>query len=84
MKTFHNRTVFAFALTALIALLHAAPASAMGRSGAATSMANSSSQVTERPGQMGTEMQAQIETLRKELAELKAQVAMTQGATAMK
>ena len=84
MKTFRNLTVFFFAMTSMIALLHTAPASAMGRSGATPSMAKSSSQATERSGQMGTEMQAQIETLRKELAELKAQVAMTQGATAMK
>jgi TolA-binding protein len=84
MKTFRNLTVFFFALTSMIALLHTAPASAMGRSGAITSTAKSSTQTTERQGQMETEMQAQIETLRKEMAELKAQVAMTQGATAMK
>jgi uncharacterized protein YceH (UPF0502 family) len=47
-------------------------------------MAKSSTQATERQGRMETEMQAQIETLRREMAELKAQVAMTQGATAMK
>jgi TolA-binding protein len=84
MKTFRNPTVFVFALTALVALLNTAPASAMGRAGAATSMAKSSSQATERQGQTGTEMQAQIETLRKELAEIRAQLAMDKGETAMK
>lgn len=84
MKTFRNHTVFVFALTALTAVLYTAPAGAMGRSGAATSMPKSGTQAAERPAQMETGMQVQIETLRKELAELKAQLVMTKSAATMK
>lgn len=84
MKTFSNHTTFVFAMSTLIALLHAAPAGAMGRSGTATPAAKSGTQAIEHPSQVGTEMQVQIETLRKEVAELKAQMAMAKSESPMK
>jgi TolA-binding protein len=84
MKTFRNRTVFAFALAALAAVLHTAPASAMGNSGTRTPMAEPRTQATERPGQTEAVAQSQIEALRKELAELKAQLALNKDAVVTK
>jgi hypothetical protein len=75
MKTFRNRTVFSFALIALAAALHAAPAAAMGHSGSPAAVANPSAQTMDRRGQAETDMQIQIDALRKEVAELKAQMA---------
>jgi hypothetical protein len=74
MKTFRIRTVSAFALAALVAALHIAPANAMGRSGSPTSTPEP--QAKEPSSQTGAETQVQIEALRKELAELKAQLTM--------
>ena len=84
MKTLHNHLVLAFALPALIAALHTAPAFAMGRSGAQASTAKSHAQVTERPSQMENRLQVQIEALRKEVAELKAQQALAKVQTTLK
>lgn len=76
MKTFNHRTLSAFILATLIA----APAGAMGgRSGAQALMAESRAHVTERPSQTETQMQAQIEALQKDVAELKAQQALTKS-----
>ena len=80
MKTFNNHTLSAFILTALLAALHAAPANAMGgRSGAQALMAESRTHATECQSQMENGMQAQIDSLRKEVAELKAQQALAKG-----
>lgn len=80
MTIINNRTVFAFALTALVAALHTAPANAGGRSGAHALMAEPHTQATQhQTSQTETQMQAQIEALRKEVAELKTQQALSKG-----
>lgn len=83
MKTFRNRTVFSFALIALVAALHAASAAAMGRSGSPAAMAHPSAQTVDRRGQTEAEMQVQINALRKEVAELKAQMASAKVSAAV-
>lgn len=76
-----RRTAFAFALATLGAALHTAPANAMGHSGVPASMAGTSAQATERQSPAQTETQTQIEALRKEMAEIKAQMSMAKVAT---
>jgi hypothetical protein len=75
-----RRTVFAFALATLGTALHTAPASAMGHSGVPASMAGAGAQATERQSPAQTEMQTQIDALRKEMAELKAQMSVAKVA----
>jgi TolA-binding protein len=82
MQAFHNSTAFAFALTAiaaLVAALHTPAANAMGHSGARVASSNSSVQAVARanPTEAGT--QAQIEALRREVEELKEQLAIVKG-----
>jgi hypothetical protein len=85
MNIFRNRALFAFALAALAAALHAAPAGAMGHSGArASSMGESRAQAAERPARVETETQVQIDALRKELAEIKAQLAAANSVAIVK
>lgn len=79
MTILNNRTVFAFALTALVAALHTAPANAGGRSGAHALMAEPHTQTKQRTNQTETQMQAQIEALRKEVAEIKTQQVLSKG-----
>ena len=76
MKAFSHRTLSVFALAALAAALHTAPAQAGGRSGAHAAMPDK--QATAQASQM----QAQIDALRKEMAELKAQQAQPKGQAA--
>jgi len=80
MKTFHNRTLFTFALVSLAAALHITPAYAGGRSGAHAVMTEPGAQSSKTQGQTQSQMQVQIEALRKEVAEIKAQQASTKGA----
>lgn len=82
MKNFRAHTASAFALATLIAALHAAPASAMGHSGVSTS--KPAPQAQDRPGQMGAEVQAQIEALRKEVTELRAHMDPSKGTASTK
>jgi aminoglycoside phosphotransferase (APT) family kinase protein len=84
MNIFRNRALFAFALAALAAALHAAPAGAMGHSGARASSAESRAQAAEHPARVETETQVQIDALRKELAEIKAQLAAANSVAIVK
>ncbi|MDD5503241.1 MAG: hypothetical protein PHH26_07245 [Candidatus Thermoplasmatota archaeon] len=76
----NRRTVFAFALATLGTALHTAPANAMGHSGVPASMAGASAQATEHQSPTQTEMQTQIDALRKEMTEIKAQMSMAKVA----
>ena len=79
MKTFHNRTLFTFALVSLAAALHITPAYAGGRSGAHALMTESETQASKHQSQTESQMQVQIEALRKEVAEIKAQQSLAKG-----
>ncbi len=84
MKTFRSHTVSAFALSVLASVLPAAPANAMGHSGTPISMEKSAPQAVNRQGQADAGTQVQIDALRKELAELKAQMDLSKGPVATK
>jgi hypothetical protein len=84
MKTFRNHAVSAFALAVLASALHAAPANAMGHSGTPASMEKPVPQASDRQGQADAGTQVQIDALRKELAELKAQMDLAKGTVATK
>ncbi len=74
MKTFRDHTVSAFVLAALASALPIAPANAMGHSRTPPSMEKSAPQATDCQDQADAGTQIQIDALRKELAELKAQM----------
>ena len=82
MKILNSHTLSAIALTVLVAALNIAPANAGGRSGAHASD-EARSQTTGQQGQVEIRLQAQIDALRKDLAELKAQQAPAKAASAM-
>jgi len=83
MKMLNNNTLSAIALTVLVAALNIAPANAGGRSGAHASMDEARTQAAGQQGQVEIRLQAQIDALRKDLAELKAQQAPAKAASAM-
>ena len=83
MKTFDSRIASALALAALAALaamLHAAPAGAMGHAGIPASTDGSRAAERQGPAEAGT--QAQIDALRKEMDEIKERMAMAQARAA--
>lgn len=81
MKTFNTKSLFAFFLTAMVAAMYAAPASAMGRSAAMASKESHSSHAKESLSKKDTDVQTQINTLQKELDALKAQIALAKNAS---
>jgi hypothetical protein len=81
MKRFATPTALGFALTAF-AVLHTAPASAMGHTGSKAQTAETRTAAMERSAQTEKSVQAQLDELRKELAELKAQQTMAKAPVA--
>jgi len=82
MKRFATPAALGFALTALLAVLHTAPASAMGHTGSKAQTAETRTAAMERSAQTEKSVQAQLDELRKELAELKAQQTMAKAPVA--
>lgn len=86
MNILKLRGVFVFTLVILVAAL-TVPAHAMGRSGAPTRTTAAPAQVAETLSRMESEhkelqasLQSQIETLRKELEDLRAAISLRKGA----
>jgi hypothetical protein len=80
MKTINNPTVYAFAVTALLAGLYTAPANAGGgRSGAIAPSLETQAKAVEQINRSQRDTQTQLDELRKEVSELKAQLAGDKG-----
>jgi hypothetical protein len=86
MNNAHRRIVLGSALAAAAIVTNIAPASAMGRSTVSTAPQTPTEVISDRLAraefagkQIETTLQSQLETLRQELADLKAQMAIAQG-----